>query len=98
VVSRWFDTGAVAPPAQFTFGNSGRALLTGPGLANFDVSLLKNHRWGEACNIQFRFEAFNFFNRVNFEEPGRALGSANFGVISVARPARILQLGLKVQF
>jgi outer membrane receptor protein involved in Fe transport len=97
-VNRWFDSTALAPPPQFTFGNAGRALLTGPGLANFDVSLLKNHRWAERYNVQFRFEAFNFFNRVNFEEPGRALGAANFGVISVARPARILQLGLKMQW
>ncbi len=97
-VDRWFDTTAVSPPPQFTFGSSGRAVLTGPGLANIDLSLLKNHRWGERYNLQFRFEAFNLTNGVNFEEPGRALGTPAFGVISTARPARILQLGLKLQF
>jgi hypothetical protein len=97
-VDRFFDTEAVAAPGTLVFGNSSRALLNGPGLINFDVSLLKNHRWGEHYNIQFRFEAFNFFNRANFNEPGRALGAANFGVISSAGDPRSLQFGLKFAF
>jgi hypothetical protein len=97
-VERFFDTEAVAAPGTLVFGNSSRALLTGPGLVNFDVSLLKNHRWGEHYNVQFRFEAFNFFNHTNFNEPGRALGAANFGVISSAGSPRSLQFGLKFAF
>ena len=97
-VERFFDTTAVAQPARFTFGNSGRDILTGPGIINFDMSLLKNHRWGERFNVQFRFEAFNFFNRAQFNEPGRALGAANFGVISSAGDPRSLQFGLKFAF
>jgi hypothetical protein len=97
-VERWFDTSAVAAPAQFTFGNSGRALLTGPGITGLDVSLLKNHRWKEHFNIQFRFEAFNILNHANFQEPGRVLGSPVFGIIDNTLPARILQFGLKLEF
>jgi hypothetical protein len=97
-VERFFDTEAVAAPGTLVFGNSSRALLNGPGIINFDVSLLKNHSWGEHYNVQFRFEAFNFFNRANFNEPGRALGAANFGVISSAGDPRSLQFGLKFAF
>lgn len=97
-VERYFDTEAVAAPAPFTFGNSGRALLTGPGVFNLDMSLLKNHRWGETYNIQFRFETFNLLNHANFEEPGRSLGAPGFGVISAARDGRSLQFGLKFLF
>lgn len=97
-LARWFDTEAVVAPAAYTFGNAGRALLYGPGLNNIDLSLLKNHRWGERFNVQFRFEAFNVVNHTNFNEPGRAVGNSSFGVISSARDARILQLGLKFQF
>jgi hypothetical protein len=97
-VQRWFDTtAAVAPPAN-TFGNAGRANLTGPGLANVDLSLLKNFAFTERWNLQFRLEAFNSLNRSNFEDPNRALGSTAFGVITAARPARSLQLGLKLTF
>ncbi|MBI3696041.1 MAG: hypothetical protein HY238_14520, partial [Acidobacteria bacterium] len=97
-IERYFDTTAVVAPAQFTFGNAGRAILTGPGLANLDLSLLKNHNFAERYNLQFRLESFNAFNRVNLEDPGRALGAASFGVISDSRNARNLQLGLKLSF
>lgn len=97
-VERWFDTSAVAAPPALTFGNSSRALLTGPGVANWDMSLLKNTSLGESVNLQFRAESFNVFNRANFEEPGRALGAPGFGVISIARAARTMQLGLKLTF
>lgn len=96
--SRYFDTTAVVAPAPFTFGSSPRALLTGPGLFSLDVSLLKNFQFKEHGNVQFRAEATNVTNRANFEEPGRALGAPNFGVIGQALPARVLQLGLKVEF
>lgn len=95
---RYFDTTAVAAPAPYTFGNSSRALLTGPGLFTLDISVLKNFRFRESGNVQFRAEATNVTNRANFQEPGRVLGSAAFGVISEALPARVLQLGLKIEF
>lgn len=97
-VSRWFDTAAVVAPPQFTFGNAGRALFTGPGLVNLDVSLLKNFRWSERYNLQVRLESFNLPNRANFDDPGTALGAPGFGVIGVARSARSLQLGMKLDF
>ncbi len=95
---RFFDTEAVEAPAPFTFGNAGRSLLTGPGITQFNMSLLKNHRWAERYNVQFRFEAFNLFNNVNFNEPGRSFGNPNFGVVNSAMAARILQISLKFQF
>jgi hypothetical protein len=36
-VARYFDVTAVAAPPQYAFGNSARAILTGPGLLNLDV-------------------------------------------------------------
>jgi hypothetical protein len=100
-VTQWFDTTAVAAPAPFTFGNAGRAgraLLTGPGLLDFSISMLKNIRWHERYNVQFRAEALNFLNHPNFNNPGNALGSATFGVISAAKDPRIIQLGLRAEF
>ncbi len=95
-LDRWFDTTALAAPAQFTFGTGPRTLLTGPGLANVDLSLLKNFAIRERLNVQFRAEAFNAFNRVNLEDPGRSLGSPQFGVVGATRESRSLQLGLKL--
>ncbi len=95
---RYFDTEAVAAPPQFTFGNANRSILEGPGLANTNLSLLKNFRFAETWNLQFRFEAFNAFNRPNFEEPATALGGPNFGVVNGARATRSMQLGLRLTF
>ena len=53
-------------------GTAGRNILPGPGLENFDFSLIKNThvpRVSESFNVQFRAEFFNIFNRSNFEPP-----------------------------
>jgi hypothetical protein len=53
-------------------GNVGRNILTGPGLTNFDFSLVKNTRIpriSEAFNIQLRLDVFNIFNHPNFNPP-----------------------------
>ncbi|MGD0920141.1 MAG: carboxypeptidase regulatory-like domain-containing protein [Terriglobia bacterium] len=52
-------------------GSLGRNTYTGPGIVNFDISLLKNTYLGkgERTNLQFRVEFFNAFNNVNFLEP-----------------------------
>ncbi|MDX1980360.1 MAG: TonB-dependent receptor [Bryobacteraceae bacterium] len=97
-LARWFDISAFAAPAPFTFGTGPRTMLTGPGLANIDISLIKNFAIGERFGFQFRAEAFNAFNRANFEDPGRALGSPQFGVIGATRDPRSVQLGLKLTF
>lgn len=97
-VQRYFDTAAVEAPPQFTFGNASRSLLTGPGLANLNLSLLKNFKFRESWNLQFRLESFNALNHANFQEPGGALGAPNFGVIGATLGARSMQLGLKLTF
>src|SRR5262249_52823746 len=40
--NRWFDPNAFTLPAFGTYGNVGRGIYSGPGLANVDLSLLKN--------------------------------------------------------
>jgi Carboxypeptidase regulatory-like domain/TonB dependent receptor/TonB-dependent Receptor Plug Domain len=53
-------------------GNVGRNILTGPGLMNFDFSIVKNTRVpriSEAFNIQLRLDVFNIFNHPNFNPP-----------------------------
>ena len=52
-------------------GNLGRDTLTGPGLAELDLSLLKTTNLGqrEHYNLQFRSEFFNILNHTNFTTP-----------------------------
>jgi len=97
-VDRWFDTGAFALQPFGTFGNSGRNILDGPGLAVVNLSLVKNTRVSESMSLQLRMEAFNAFNRANFDLPDSVFGSGTFGRINSAGAPRHMQLGMKLLF
>jgi Carboxypeptidase regulatory-like domain len=95
---RWFNTAAFARPEQFKFGNAGRNLFRGPSLKNFDTALMKNFILHEQKTLQFRAEAFNALNLVNFGQPVSNFSSQDFGVILSARASRSIQLSLKLSF
>ena len=97
-VAEWFDTSAFRAPALFQFGNSGRDILTGPGLVNFDASLFKDFNFSESKRLQFRGEVFNVFNHPQFMIPGQTINTPTFGVITSAGTAREMQLALKLYF
>jgi len=66
---------------------------------NVDLSMLKNFRITEQVRAQFRFEAFNAFNRTQFAAPNLSPTSAAFGTITgQANTSRQIQLGLKLKF
>jgi hypothetical protein len=97
-LSHWFNTAAFVNPANFTFGNSPRSVLRGPGLATLDATVEKTVAFGAGVKLDVRAEAYNLLNRANFNIPGFTFGAADFGVISSARPARTIQLGARVSF
>jgi outer membrane receptor protein involved in Fe transport len=80
-VNQWANPAAFSMPAQYTFGNAGRNILTGPGLADWDFSLIRNLKLWESKTLQFRVEMFNIFNRPNFTLPNADWSSTSFGVI-----------------
>ena len=97
-LSRWFDTGAFATPAPFTFGNSPRSGLRGDGSQTVDATLSKTFAMTERYSFDLRGEFYNLLNHANFELPGHVLGAANFGTVLSARPSRAIQLGARVSF
>lgn len=100
-VDRWFDTSAFTFPSPFTVGNAGRNILIGPGTVSTDASLQRHFAlpFNERSRLEFRAEAFNFFNTPQLSVPGAALGTPAFGIISgTARSNRQMQLGLKLLF
>ena len=68
-VDQWYDPTAFVLPTAGTFGNAGRGILEGPGLATFDFSVFKNIPIRERMNLAFRAEFFNITNRHNFSLP-----------------------------
>ena len=95
---RWFDTSAFALQPFGSFGNSGRNILDGPGLATLNLSLVKNTPLSDRATLQFRAEAFNALNRANFDLPDATFGSGTFGRVLSAGAPRHIQLGLKLLF
>jgi hypothetical protein len=55
-------------PAGF-YGNAPRNAFRGPDLQSFDMTLTKRTPITERLQTEFRFEAFNLFNRTNLATP-----------------------------
>jgi hypothetical protein len=76
-------------------------MIYGPAYANTDASVLKDFTLLNQLKLQFRAEAFNVFNEVNFSNPNATNpSSSGFGVIgsTVAGTGRQLQLALKLHW
>ena len=101
--NQWFNPAAfLAPPAASGFyGNLGRDTLIGPGLATWDLSLLKDTSIRERLRLQFRAEFFNVLNHPNFNFPNAITftpaTSPTAGVItSTSTSSRQIQFGFKL--
>jgi hypothetical protein len=102
--SQWFDPNAfLAPPPNSGFyGNLGRNTLIGPGLATWDLSVIKDTTVYERLSLQFRAETFDLLNRANFNTPNLIVFtpsgvSATAGAITgTSTASRQIQFGLKL--
>jgi hypothetical protein len=65
-----------------------------------DLSVSKKFPIKERHSINFRAEAFNAFNLVNFNSPSSiSLASpSTFGQITSAQDARVMQFALRYEF
>ncbi|MDQ6666255.1 MAG: carboxypeptidase regulatory-like domain-containing protein, partial [Acidobacteriota bacterium] len=104
-IDHWFDASAFVAPPPFTFGNSGRNILYGPGTKQIDLSLFKSFRFAEMRRVEFRAEAFNALNTPQFNNPSASIGFIGVGKITSAgsptvyqRTSRQIQLALKIYF
>ena len=93
-----------------SIGTLGRNTVREPGELNVDLAVSRRFRFGERFELQLRGEAFNLLNKTNFLVPnvdlpvtadavGRPVFNApNFGLITGARPARFMQLAIRLVF
>ncbi len=97
---QWFNAAAFRVPEPFTFGNSARNLLFGPGQTILDLALFKNVPVTEKWTVQFRAEAFNLPNSPSFGQPSANISfPQNVGRIRSSSVAeRNLQFALKLLF
>ena len=87
-------------PRTGFFGNSGRNIIHGPGIHNWDLGIQKHFPMPlrEGMRLQFRAEMFNAFNHAQFNNPTGNLGSPNFTLVTSARQPRRVQFALKFIF
>ena len=106
-IQGWYNPADFASPGNYTFGNSGRNILFGPGTKQFDLSLFKEFHFGEntARHLQFRAESFNVLNTPQFNGPNTQIGNPAAGTITSAgapllyqRTSRQIQLALKLHW
>jgi hypothetical protein len=109
----WFTLDAYRQPGLREMGNLARNPLIGPGRAQWDFGLTKNTTLTERLHLQFRGEAFNLLNRVNYAAPGQIANSAANNTVftragapipsatvitQTATTSRQIQFGLKLTF
>ncbi|MBI1895554.1 MAG: TonB-dependent receptor [Acidobacteria bacterium] len=99
-LERWFDTTAFAPAPTYSLGNDSRTQprLRIPGMKTFDIMIGRTQPIKERANLQFRAEFFNAFNTPQFGAPNGSVTATNFGAITSASDARVIQLGLRLAF
>jgi len=104
-VSGYLNANALSVPAGYQlFGTAGRNALRGPAFGQLDLAAHKNFNLGsEARTLQFRVEAFNILNAMNFAQPDTSLtDGANFGTFTSALtsvfPSRQIQVALRLSF
>jgi hypothetical protein len=95
----------------FSYGDMGRNVLRGPGINDWDISIIKNFKFTESKSLQFQSNFFNAFNHTQFFGPtsdgGSLGGSGTFGQVTTDstpssspyyRGPRIIQFALKAFF
>ncbi|MGH9351017.1 MAG: hypothetical protein ACRD2G_02470, partial [Terriglobia bacterium] len=97
--AEWFNVADFPTPAcTFCFGNSGRNILDGPGNVTLNLAFDKTFVISENYRLQFRWEAFNATNHLNYDLPVDSANKSTAGEISSAKPAREMQFALRFQF
>jgi hypothetical protein len=102
-IQEWYDLSCFATPGFLQWGTGGRNILRGPNTRQLDFSLFKKFpvTADGMKAVEFRAEAFNLFNRpqfnlpdTTFDDPGGTITSAG-APLTYQRTSREIQLGLK---
>ena len=107
----WFDTSCFARPSgRGDYGDAPRNAVRRPGIKNWNLALFKNFRISGRRSFQYRLEAYNVLNSVQFSDIDRTARfdpagnqvNTNFGtaigIANPTRPPRVLQMSVRFNF
>jgi hypothetical protein len=97
----WVNPSAFTTASLLGAGDAPIGNIIGPNYYQWDMSLRKtfNLPFREGMRLMFQADAFNTFNRANWNNPTvNNAGSPSFGQITGSLPGRVLQFGGKFNF
>jgi hypothetical protein len=99
----WFNTAGFGPLPAFTRRSNAWQYdgLTGPDYTNVDLSLSKRVPLRGNTKLNFRGEAYNLLNGMNWANPSTTIGASDFGQVLRQADAyfgRQLQYTVRVEF
>jgi hypothetical protein len=97
----WVNPSAFTKASLLGAGDASIGNIIGPNYYQWDMSLRKsfNLPFREGMRVLFQADAFNIFNRANWNNPTvNNAGSPTFGQITGSLPGRVLQFGGKLSF
>jgi len=109
----YFSTPAYTAYSGTNYGNANpqgpgvaRNSLTGPGYRDVDITLAKSFGLpnmrvlGEGAKFEFRMDAFNLFNNLNFNPTSISnnIANSNFGTAQGALAGRVVTLSARFSF
>jgi trimeric autotransporter adhesin len=95
----FFNLGAFTIPSAGQFGNAGRNTIPGPESFSVNMAAGRSFRLGEnRRRLEFRVEANNIFNDVNFTSLNTVVNATDYGVPTTAGTMRSLDAVLRLRF
>jgi hypothetical protein len=101
----WFNPAAFVPSPAGEYGDAPVAAFRLPGRHQWDFAASKNFGLGRAGRLQVRADLINAFNQMQFLDVNTTCGatttcdpSNGFGQVTSARPAREIQLGVRLDW
>jgi hypothetical protein len=95
----YYDPAAFAPVTTQTYGNSGRNILTNPGMWNTDMSIVRNFPIKEKVTAQFRTEFYNLPNTSHFSPVGdTTVTDGAFMRVTSSTGERNIRFALRLQW
>lgn len=96
----YFNTSAFTLPPAGEFGNAGRNTIPGPGMINFNMSLMRIVTVSpeKGIRLNFRIEANNIFNHPNYSGIATTVDAINYGRVTSVGGMRTLSMTMRLMF
>jgi hypothetical protein len=97
-IAEWFNTAAFVAPPSGQYGNARRNSIIGPGSKVFDMAFTKIFPMKESRLLEFRAQATNIFNMVNYSSIDTSVTSPTFGRVTAAGAMRAFTITSRFRF